>query len=301
MGNRLIFGKRYEYNNEYFDSPLKFGCIEMHQVGELFCEAGFTVPIHKQTVYEISYIVTGRGTFVVDGQECAVAEHDVFINTTDHMHTIRADQGVPLRYCYLAFTFDADSMMEFGEELEGFYKSSQKMIVCQNKDMLSPFSKIFNELRNKDKCFMAMVKSYVEQIVIMAYRTFQKNNISAIEAASDDHCLGNAVYSLMRYIDQHYRDTDDISKVAGKLGYSYTYLAHEFKKKMDMTIGAYILQKKMEEAKGLLQSGRMNVSQVAEHLNYLSVQSFSKSFKDTIGISPAEYKNHQMNAHNTGV
>lgn len=33
----------------------------------------------------------------------------------------------------------------------------------------------------------------------------------------------------------------------------------------------------------------MNVSQVAERLNYMSVQSFSNSFKKVNGISPAEF------------
>lgn len=293
MGNRLIFGKRYEYNNEYFESPLKFGCIEMHQVGELFCEAGFTVPLHTQHVFEISYIVTGRGMFVVDGIECPVAESDVFINTKGQTHLIKADQGDPLRFCYLAFTFDNDPA-KFDAELVKFYETHHNIIAYQNKDMLTPYSEIFNELRNKDCGFMTMVSGYVEQIIVMAFRTFQKNHKTANISQTGDNCLGNAVYSVMRYIDQHYRDTDDISKVAQKLGYSYTYLAHEFKKKMDMTIGGYILQKKMEEAKRLLQTGRMNVSQVAERMNYLSVQSFSKSFKETVGMSPAEYKNIQI-------
>ena len=101
--------------------------------------------------------------------------------------------------------------------------------------------------------------------------------------------LGSAVYTVVRYIDQHYKEITDIRDVAKELGYSYTYLAHVFKDKMDMTIGTYIIHKKMEEAKELLRTGRMNVSQVAERLNYMSVQSFSNSFKKVNGISPAEF------------
>ena len=86
-----------------------------------------------------------------------------------------------------------------------------------------------------------------------------------------------------------YKEITDIRAVAKELGYSYTYLAHVFKEKMDMTIGTYIIHKKMEEAKELLRTGRMNVSQVAERLNYMSVQSFSNSFKKVNGISPAEF------------
>ena len=34
----------------------------------------------------------------------------------------------------------------------------------------------------------------------------------------------------------------------------------------------------------------MNVSQIAARFNYMSVQSFSNSFKKNVGISPADYQ-----------
>ncbi|MGN0172694.1 MAG: helix-turn-helix domain-containing protein [Acutalibacteraceae bacterium] len=288
MANRLIFGKRYEYDNEYFANPLKFNFVELHQVGELFCEAGFRIAEHRQNEFEISYIVTGKGTFITDGKSYPVSENAIFINKPGQLHAIRADLGTPLRFCYLAFTFSGKQSAD--PEIERFYREWKSACTIQNKDMLAPFSSIFNELQTKNDFYTAMVGAYTEQIIINTCRAFENREVGAPLAQNGENRMGSAAYTVMRYIDQHYRDISDIRAVAKQLGYSYTYLAHIFKEKMDMTIGGYIIKKKMEEAKWLLRTGRMNVSQVAARLNYMSVQSFSNSFKKSVGMSPAEFQ-----------
>ena len=39
----------------------------------------------------------------------------------------------------------------------------------------------------------------------------------------------------------------------------------------------------------LIRAGQMNVSQIAAHLNYSSVQQFSRQFKTKFGVSPNEF------------
>ena len=67
MGDHLILGKRYEYNNDFFDQPLDLGFVKLCQVGELFCESGFQVDEHNQTVYEISYVRYPQTIFISIG------------------------------------------------------------------------------------------------------------------------------------------------------------------------------------------------------------------------------------------
>lgn len=294
MGDHLILGKRYEYNNDFFDQPLDLGFIKLYQVGELFCESGFQVEPHNQTVYEISYIVTGKGTFITNGKECPVAPNDIYINRLNQMHAIRADRGVPLRYCYLAFAFCEEGMDSSLRSLQEFYSKGSGELTRDNKDLLILFTDIFRELQTEDLYYLKVVENCVSRIIIDACRLFRREALTPPFPAFSEHGLGSAVYTVVRYIDQHYKEITDIRAVAKELGYSYTYLAHVFKEKMDMTIGNYIIKKKMEEAKELLRTGRMNVSQVAERLNYMSVQSFSNSFKKANGISPVEFLNSQQ-------
>lgn len=281
----LQYGKRYEDEHAFFDNPVPFRFIQLHQVGELSCEVGYEVEPHRQQVYEITYVVSGKGTVITDGEETPVQENSVIINLPDQMHAIRADRGTPLRFCYIGFTFTGRRE----PELERFYRSwnSAEPLCC--KGLIAPFAAIFDELYQQQDFHMMMVGIYAERLVVDVYRSHDEQRARHRPSIAENRA-GGAAYMVARYIDTHYRDIDDMRELAARLGYSYTYLAHIFKDKMGVTIGSYILDKKMEEAKWLLRSGRMTVSQIATRFGYRSVQSFSNSFKKAVGVSPAEYQ-----------
>ncbi len=284
MSNCLNFGKRYEDDNAYFSNPVRFRFVELHQVGELYCESGYRVEPHVQRVFEITYVVAGKATVITDGKACLLEENDVYINIPGQMHEILADQGVPFRFCYLGFSFTGAQDLE----VERFYRSWTARMKAPCKELLEIFSAVLTEIHDKPAHHRRMVGALTERLVLRVYRGGTEQSGAFLPLGEPR--MGNAVYAVVRYIDQHYRDIDDIRALAATLGYSYTYLAHIFKEKMGTTIGSYVLYKKMEEAKWLLRSGRMSVTQIASRFNYKSVQSFSNSFKKSVGISPAEFQ-----------
>ena len=62
-----------------------------------------------------------------------------------------------------------------------------------------------------------------------------------------------------------------------------------FQQRLSITPAEYIRRVKLEESKQLIRAGEMNVSEIAAHLNYSSVQQFSRQFKSKFGISPNEF------------
>ena len=286
MANRLNFGKRYEDDHSFFDNPHRFRFVELHQIGELSCEAGYEVSAHRQNVFEITYVVSGKGTVVTDGRAFPVEENSVFINIPGQTHVILADRGAPLQYCYLGFSFIGSYKVDLG--LESFFRSWNGSQAFTEKRLLPLFWRALDELREEWDGYLAMVGCYVEQIVMQVYRSYEEH--AGVRPLAVDCRVGDAAFAVKQYIDRYFRDVEDIRDLAADLGYSYTYLAHIFKDKTGMTIGDYIFFKKIEEAKWLLCTGRISVSQIAVRLHYRSVQSFSNSFKKAVGVSPAEYR-----------
>lgn len=58
------FGKVYHFDNVMPESK-RYGFIRLYQIGELQCGPGYEVPLHLQPCAEISYIVSGKGTFQI--------------------------------------------------------------------------------------------------------------------------------------------------------------------------------------------------------------------------------------------
>ena len=64
----------------------------------------------------------------------------------------------------------------------------------------------------------------------------------------------------------------------------------EFKKHTGYPVMQYYNNLKTAEAKMLLRSGKYNINQISNLLNYSSPYYFSMQFKKICGMSPSEYK-----------
>lgn len=295
MSRNFALGKRFQFDNVYFSEPVNLGYIDLYQAGELYCEPGYSVEEHEQRAFEISYIVSGEGTFSTNGKKYHVKPNNIYINSKGELHSIEADRGSPLRYFYMAFDLNEKYLSEDLLEMREFYKKIAVPIVNDGKILLEPFNNVFHELYNKRKLSIEMIDAYLRQIIILTYRKYSEKVEIVNAPVISENSSGSVVYSVIRYVDENFRNITECKEISKKLGYSYTYLAHTFKKHMGITIGNYLIRKKLEEAKRLLKLGQMSITQISENLNYVSVHSFSNSFKKYTGISPSEYIKTQNN------
>jgi len=81
-----------------------------------------------------------------------------------------------------------------------------------------------------------------------------------------------------------------LSALAKQQGVSQSYLSRLFKKETETNITEYINQRRMERAENLLVSTRLQIQTIAQHCGIMDVQYFSRLFKKTKGLSPAEYR-----------
>lgn len=100
---------------------------------------------------------------------------------------------------------------------------------------------------------------------------------------------GNTVARVKKYVDQHYCEEitrEDLGKVAYL---SAGYLGNYFKKEMGISLGSYIMEKRLEKACALLQEGKLSVSEVAKAVGYDNFSYFSRLFKAKVGKTPKDY------------
>ena len=61
-----------------------------------------------------------------------------------------------------------------------------------------------------------------------------------------------------------------------------------------LTLKRYHFELRMQEARALLLRNERNVTQIAEHLGFDSVHSFSKRFKAFTGLSPLAFRRERQ-------
>ncbi|MCX6218799.1 AraC family transcriptional regulator [Spirosoma sp.] len=93
--------------------------------------------------------------------------------------------------------------------------------------------------------------------------------------------------------------------ISEKLHYDYTYLANLFSEVTGSTIEKYIINQKIEKVKELILYNELNLTQIANKLNYSSVAHLSNQFKKVTGVTPRSYKqlsaNKRIGLENVGV
>ncbi len=101
------------------------------------------------------------------------------------------------------------------------------------------------------------------------------------------------VERVMTYIRHNYASPIDLSHLASRYHFSSAYLSKIFKEYANISPGRYLRDCRMNMAKKLLRDTDLPVKDVSEKVGYPDHVHFSKSFKNTTGLSPAQYREHR--------
>lgn len=283
-------GKLFQYNQEYsHNDPVRYGKTMLYQIGEVHYEEGYQ-DIHEQWCFEISVILSGVGIFSVGEKSYVVKENDIIITPCHGIHTIQAKDN-KLRYLYLGFTF-AEHNCDSIKEIELFFNSSMTNYKrTDSYDVGSMMNCLLNEFHQERPFMDQLISNYLENILIMTYRTFTITYSKLVRAGENPHTVGSTIYSVIKYVENNIYSIIDIKTIAAELNFNYSYLSHMFRKKTGITLQQHIMHKKIEKGCELIKEGRLSMTDIALMLNYESLQSFSKAFKHVMGVSPRTYKN----------
>ena len=71
------------------------------------------------------------------------------------------------------------------------------------------------------------------------------------------------------------------------------YLARLFKKETGQSLGAYLQDRRIHEAKKLLVQTNIQVNEIAQRVGYDNFSYFSHTFREKTGVTPNEYRKNK--------
>lgn len=283
--------KKFHFDNIYWSDPQRYDFITLYQIGDISCHGDYIIGQHAQQCYEISYIASGSGWYSTNGCIYPVKEGDLYINLPGEKHNGQSDSKNPFRYFYMGFIFNHLPNEENPfSHIERMMNKIVTPVLQDRLEIRTPFLKIMNEINSMNEYSQFMIKTYLNQILVLTYRNFCSDWEYRYLPRADEEDHRSIVYRAITYIESNIYAIDDLKQVADALGYSYSYLSHIFSQETGLTLQNYYLRKKMEKAIELLKDGEYNITLLADKLRYQSIHSFSKAFKKYTGLSPAQYQ-----------
>ena len=101
---------------------------------------------------------------------------------------------------------------------------------------------------------------------------------------------GNVLSYAKSFIRTNIHKPITLSDVADSVYVTPHYLSRVFKEKSGTSFMEYLTSLRMEEAMRLLKDPTNKIYEIAEMVGYGSWKHFSKTFKDTTGLTPADYR-----------
>ena len=92
------------------------------------------------------------------------------------------------------------------------------------------------------------------------------------------------------YLHENYADKVTIKEICKSLGCSKSALLSAFKEEYGTTVNSYLCDIRIDEAKKLLLSTNMSISDIADATGFYDQSYFSKVFSAKIGRTPSEYR-----------
>jgi len=100
----------------------------------------------------------------------------------------------------------------------------------------------------------------------------------------------NVIVSAKQYIAEHFREDIDRNDVASVIFITPNYLSKKFRDETGMNLREYINQLRIDEAKRLLLSTNMTISEISNEIGYDNSSYFSTVFRKICGVSPVQWR-----------
>jgi AraC-like DNA-binding protein len=137
-------------------------------------------------------------------------------------------------------------------------------------------------------------KIFLESTILYLLYQSQKNNL-IFQLGCDSCAILNKpielekIHKAKKHILENLSSNLTIPIIANNVGTNQCYLKKGFKEVYGQTLFEFIQENRMIKAKHLLQAPNPNITEIAYHVGYSSLSSFSQSYKNYYGISPSEH------------
>ena len=279
--------RKMNYHYEpYCNDPMPYGCIDLLQIGSSHFPPKSAVNLHTHTGYfELTAVTLGRGKISANNSSVPVEQGDIFVSFPYDTHSIEADEREGMNYMFFAFFLNDPALLADMEKISALRLPTDERIIHSDTTATLLTSAIA-ELGKERLHQRAYLEALFSQIVIHVIRAFNKQEPAVFSPRKQEELC----YQVMDYVNTHIYSIGALTEIADQFRYDYTYLSKIFTKTTSQSISEYYRQRRLEVARALIHEGALNFSEIAERLQYSSIYSFSKAFKNQYGLSPRDYK-----------
>jgi AraC family transcriptional activator of pobA len=241
--------------------------------------------------FSILWVINPDTTFKIDSQYYTIQPFQlVFLTNIQKIESYNDSEFRIIKFNQYFYCLDNHDS-EIGYKGALFYGSVKIPIVNISSNLAAMFHSVWDnlqtEIENKSTMQFEMLQIDLKRLLILSMRAFKEANEDEISINKESDMIKNFYYLL----ELHFKTKRTVKEFADLLYISPKSLTNHFATYHNRTPLKIIHERQIMEAKRLLNYTKKSLKEIAFELGFEDNQSFSRFFKNNVGITPSEFKN----------
>ena len=228
-------------------------------------------------MYLLHFVLKGKGTYFVSGEEYHLGAGDVFAIYPEDLVSYQADTSEPWLFCWIGF---------HGKNANLCYEkigiSRQHLVThLHNHDFANSISRALDYIdSNKNNLSQLRLTAFVYEILSTLEKT---------EIPSKDKKEIFYINKSLQYIEYNLHKKIFVSDIAEHIGLEHSYFYRIFKNNLGVSPEKYLMQQRIEKAKKYIAAGA-DYKDIPVMVGISNIYYLYRVFKNITGMTPSQYK-----------
>lgn len=229
---------------------------------------------HWHEFFEIEFILSGSGEYVIDGRAYNVEKNMLFFMTPINFHRVSVNGNAEI--INIMFTEDLISDFALSFLTAGSFENAMQFSEPDSGFIKNVLSELLAASRQNDKTYCAALLN----VLLLKIGKRTKKSIPQL----------TYVQSAMLYILKNFRSEITLADTAGNIGISSAYLSSIFHSETGVKFKEYLNTTRYDYAKKLLIYSDMSISEICSESGFNDYANFIRGFTSRFGTAPGKFR-----------
>lgn len=253
---------------------IDFKITEISRIIERSASIGWHIEnLFYEEYYAVVYVLDGETEYLVDNHKYIVKKDDIVVFPPKAMRSGKTNPENPWSFITILFR------METNEAADNYFNKSIMIIKNKNDSIRKKFLDASGAWIGKNPLYQIKCNYLTTEILyqmILSEMPYHKvPHIKKLEKAR-------------KMIQDNFRNDISVEELAASIGLSVSYFRRLFHEAYGVAPMQYIMDLRIENARDLLLSGEVNVTEAANLSGFDDIYYFSALFKRKTGSTPSQ-------------
>ncbi|WP_105614607.1 AraC family transcriptional regulator [Vallitalea okinawensis] len=273
---------------KHISSELSGGMVPCVQaVGKYICDNSYVIKRKKYNSILVIFTTDGQGCLKYKNQKYTTRKGEGFIINCNEPHVYFTGETGEWKFQWVHFKGEQSfNQVNYILDHHGpFYRDEVNGLINKKIRLMIDIA------ANKGVYYDILLSGYLNDIMThLMLKTIEQNSKNII--------IPPIVLNAIDMIESHYANTIGLDALAKKLFVNKYYLIRIFKRYMGITPYEYLIKYRLNQAKSLLESSSLSITEIAFSVGFSDSSYFIKVFKQHEDTTPLSYRKYWSSLQN---